>query len=266
MNEQNKGDALNNIRAYFENMTPEQKRQLDEEANRFRNMTPLQKRTHDLFARRSTVEEYRKIVGLHPSESDPVKEDLARLDMYKYTSASYYELHGTMPVPSFREQEQQRRLARFREFQAFDSLQEILEEWECGNGRIVEAKFVRPSTLAGWQSTVYQCATMVKALKTLHHFMPVNLHKYNFIYQSKTLFKKTTHAFEYDSANFAFVIRTGLGSGGQEVKNVPVNFYEQTQEQLHHLLGIMKQELPQSHYERIFMIYVLIKDKRKAII
>lgn len=100
-----------------------------------------------------------------------------------------------MPALSFRAIEEQRKLREFTDFQVFNSLDEIFEEWDCKSGKILEVKFVKPSTLAEWQSTIYRCATMVKVLKTLNHFMSTGFHKYNFIYQCKTLFKKTTHAF-----------------------------------------------------------------------
>jgi hypothetical protein len=212
------------------------------------------------------VERYRREMNMRNTDPDPTKEDLERYRLYNEQALAYFRATDRMPALSFRVTEEQRRLKEFTDFQIFDTLDEVFEEWDCKNGKILEVKFIKPSTLAEWQSTIYRCATMVKVLKTLNHFMPMSLHKYNFIYQCKTLFKKTTHAFEYNAANFAFIVRTGLGSGGQEMKNVPVNFYEQAQEQLHHLLGVMKQELPQSHYEQVFKLYLLIKDKKRAIL
>jgi hypothetical protein len=212
------------------------------------------------------IERYRKTMGLRPSDADPTKDDLERLRAYERDSWLYYSTYGKTPLLSFKEKERQRLKQEFCDFQPFDTLEEIFKEWDCKGGKILEVKFIKPSTFAEWQSTIYRCATMVKILKTLNHFMQTSLHKYNFVYQCKALFKKTTHAFEYNAANFAFVIRTGLGSGGQEVKNLPVNFYEQTQQQLHYLLDEMKKELPQSHYEQAFMLYVLIKDKKRAIL
>jgi hypothetical protein len=209
---------------------------------------------------------YRQEMGLLPTDPNPTEEEIERLNAYNKYALDFYCANGKVLPGSFKEVERARKLKESREFQVFSSLDEIFEEWDCKNGKILEIKFIKPATLAEWQSTIYRCATMVKVLKTLNHFMPTNLHRYNFIYQCKTLFKKTTHAFEYNAANYAFIIRTGLGSGGQEVENVPVNFYEQTQEQLHHLLSVMKQELPQSHYEQVFMLYTLIKNNKKAVL
>jgi hypothetical protein len=212
------------------------------------------------------VELYRREMNMRNTDPDPTNEDLERYNLYKKQALAYFRATNKMPALSFRTIEEQRKLREFIDFQVFDSLDEIFEEWDCKNGKILEVKFIKPSTLAEWQSTIYRCATMVKVLKTLNHFMSTSLHRYNFIYQCKTLFKKTTHAFEYNASNFAFIIRTGLGSGGQEVKNVPVNFYEQTLLQLQELLVLMKRELPQAHYEQVFMLYVLIKDKKKAVL
>ena len=263
-NDKNK-DATERINAWRDSMTPEEKAGLERFAAYYDDRTPTQQRISDAF-NRPTVEEYRKIVGLNSIDLDPTKDDLVRLSKYKTAASLCHDSRLQELLSAFRRQEHSVRLARFREFQSFDSLEEIFKEWDCKRGRIVEVKFIKPSTLAEWQPTIYRCATMVKVLKTLNYFMEENLQRCNFVYQCKTLFKKTTHAFEYNAANFAFIIRTGLGSGGQEVRNVSVDFYEQTQQQLHYLLDEMHKELPQSHYERVLMLYVLIKDKKRAIL
>ncbi|MET4072959.1 hypothetical protein [Hymenobacter sp. UYCo722] len=152
----------------------------------------------------------------------------------------------------------------FLEFQPFDSLEEILKEWPQSTTTFSEVKFVKPSNLADWQSTLYRCATMVKVFKTLDQHMAANTHQYNFIYECKTLFKSTTHVFGYDPKNFAFVIRTGLGSSGQVIKNKSVPFYKQVNNQLQGLINEMKKELPKAHFDQVFALYTLIKDKKRA--
>lgn len=151
------------------------------------------------------------------------------------------------------------------DFQVYDSLEEIVLEWPSSTTTMVEVKFIKPAKLLDWKSTIIQCSTMVKVFKTLDYFMMDNTHQFNFIYECRTLFKKTTHIFEYDPTNFAFVVRTGLGSGGQIIKNTPVSFHNQVRQQLHDLLVTMKEELPSTHYEQFIALYTHIKDKRKAL-
>lgn len=152
----------------------------------------------------------------------------------------------------------------FEQFQAYERLEEILVEWPHSTTTFSEVKFVKPTNLADWQSTIYRCTTMVKVFKTLEQHMAANTHQYNFIYQCKSLYRSTTHIFEYDPQNFAFVIRTGLGNGGQVFKNTTVSFYTSVRSQLMSLLYEMQKELPQSHYEQVIALYTLIRYKQKA--
>ena len=148
------------------------------------------------------------------------------------------------------------------DFQPYDSLEQIVLEWPNSMTTMVEVKFVKPSRLSDWESTIIMCSTMVKVFKTVEYHMANHLHLHNFIYENKRFFKKTTHIFEYDPTNFAFVVRTGLGSGGQRIRNCSVPFYKEVREQLHFLLNEMKTDLPSSHYEYMMEFYHEIKNRK----
>ncbi|GAA4385741.1 hypothetical protein [Hymenobacter koreensis] len=165
----------------------------------------------------------------------------------------------------FQRVEAERARQEFLAFQPYSSLEEVFAEWECRSGRSCEVKFLRPSNLAEWQSTIYRCATMVKVLKTLDQFIPQNIKQYRFHYIYKTFYKFTTHVFEYDPANYSFIVKTGAAFGNDQIDNKQMPaLYENARAQLENLLQTMKSELPQTHFEKVFALYVYIKDKKTA--
>jgi hypothetical protein len=140
---------------------------------------------------------------------------------------------------------------------AYDSLEDMFNYWKSNHKRGLEAKFIKPETLINWEWTIRRCTYMVKMLKTIYYKTPCKQYNVRFLPQS--FWRSTTFDIEYQSANYALVVKTGLSVSNPYSNAIPSELYIEAEKLLNKLIEQMQREMPYDESTKIMKIFDSIK-------